>query len=50
MFFLVIYVVVGMWCDVVKFRKFMKERGVKKEFGCSWIEIVGEVYFFVVRD
>lgn len=45
-----IYAAAGMWRDVAKLRKFMKERGVKKEPGRSWIEIAGEVHSFVARD
>ncbi|PKI43928.1 hypothetical protein CRG98_035762 [Punica granatum] len=28
----------------------MKENGVRKEVGCSWIEVGGKVYSFVVAD
>jgi hypothetical protein len=27
-----------------------KERGVKKQFGCIWIEMNGEVHTFVLND
>ena len=28
----------------------MKEKGLQKEMGCSWVEIAGCVNFFVSRD
>eukprot|EP01018_Ginkgo_biloba_P028984 Gb_03512 [translate_table: standard] len=38
------------WDEVAKVRKLMKERGVKKEPGCSWIEIKNSFHAFVVDD
>ncbi|XP_031491520.1 pentatricopeptide repeat-containing protein At2g13600-like [Nymphaea colorata] len=40
----------GMWEGVAEARKIMKERGVKKEVGNSWIEIGGVVERFSVSD
>eukprot|EP01018_Ginkgo_biloba_P000501 Gb_29077 [translate_table: standard] len=34
-----IYATLGRWDAVSKIRKMMKDRGIKKEPGCSWIEI-----------
>ncbi|OVA12878.1 hypothetical protein BVC80_1805g91 [Macleaya cordata] len=41
---------VGRWDDKAKVRKMMRERGVKKEPGCSWIEIGKQVHVFLVDD
>eukprot|EP01018_Ginkgo_biloba_P013099 Gb_10133 [translate_table: standard] len=45
-----IYAASGRWNDVAKMRKMMKDRGVKKEPGRSWIEFKGKVHSFVVGD
>ncbi|XP_031486334.1 pentatricopeptide repeat-containing protein At3g24000, mitochondrial-like [Nymphaea colorata] len=45
-----IYAAAGKWSDVVKVRQKMSDSGVKKEPGCSWIEIDGRVHIFVPHD
>ncbi|GLJ20600.1 hypothetical protein SUGI_0375140 [Cryptomeria japonica] len=45
-----IYAAGGRWDDVAKMRKLMKERGVVKEPGLSWIEVRNKVHTFSVRD
>ncbi|KAM5580176.1 pentatricopeptide repeat-containing protein [Rosa sericea] len=40
----------GKWEIVDKVRKQMKEKGLKKEPGCSWIEITGFLNCFISRD
>ncbi|KAF3774383.1 Pentatricopeptide repeat-containing protein [Nymphaea thermarum] len=45
-----IYAASGQWEAVTKVRGTMKERGVKKEPGCSWIEIGNEIHNFLVGD
>ncbi|PKU59270.1 pentatricopeptide repeat-containing protein At1g25360 [Dendrobium catenatum] len=45
-----IYASFGRWEDVAKVRKLMKDRGVKKEPGCSWIEVENKVHVFLVND
>ncbi|CAK9178456.1 unnamed protein product [Ilex paraguariensis] len=45
-----IYATVGLWDDVAKVRKLMRDRGVKKEPGCSWIEVDNKVHVFLVDD
>eukprot|EP01018_Ginkgo_biloba_P009691 Gb_04616 [translate_table: standard] len=45
-----IYAAAGRWDDVSKMREMMKYRGVKKEPGCSWIEVRKKVHVFVVED
>uniref|UniRef100_A0A7N0TTR2 DYW domain-containing protein n=1 Tax=Kalanchoe fedtschenkoi TaxID=63787 RepID=A0A7N0TTR2_KALFE len=45
-----IYAAAGRWKDVAKVRKLMKERGVKKEPACSWVEIENAVHMFVAND
>lgn len=45
-----IYAAVGRWDDVARVRKLMRDRGVKKEPGCSWIEIENKVHVFLVDD
>ncbi|WCJ32606.1 Pentatricopeptide repeat (PPR) superfamily protein [Euphorbia peplus] len=44
------YAAAGRWDDVAKSRKLMKDRGVKKEPGCSWIEVDSMVHVFLVND
>lgn len=45
-----IYASVGMWENVAKMRKLMKESKVKKEPGISWIEVQDKVFTFIVGD
>ncbi|KVH99308.1 pentatricopeptide repeat-containing protein At1g18485 [Cynara cardunculus var. scolymus] len=40
----------GNWDDVRKIRQRMKKTGLKKEVGCSWIELEGKVYNFLSGD
>lgn len=40
----------GRWDDVKNVRTLMSKRGVKKEPGCSWVEISGQVHIFVSQD
>ncbi|KAF3446737.1 hypothetical protein FNV43_RR11917 [Rhamnella rubrinervis] len=40
----------GRWLDVAKVRKLMRDRGIKKEPGCSWIEVENKVNVFLVDD
>ncbi|KAK7411296.1 hypothetical protein VNO78_02729 [Psophocarpus tetragonolobus] len=40
----------GKWDEVRKVRQRMKEIGLHKDAGCSWIEIGGKVYRFLVSD
>ncbi|XP_043693390.1 pentatricopeptide repeat-containing protein At1g25360 [Telopea speciosissima] len=44
------YATVGRWDDVAKVRKVMRDRGVKKEPGCSWVEVANKVHVFLVDD
>ncbi|XP_057958911.1 pentatricopeptide repeat-containing protein At1g08070, chloroplastic-like [Malania oleifera] len=45
-----IYASVGRWKDVDRVRRLVKEKGIKKPSGCSWIEVAGAVHRFVVED
>eukprot|EP01018_Ginkgo_biloba_P008462 Gb_26311 [translate_table: standard] len=45
-----IYAAAGRWDDVEKVRKMMKEMGIEKVPGCSWIEVDNKVYTFFVGD
>ncbi|KAK7304215.1 hypothetical protein RJT34_15338 [Clitoria ternatea] len=45
-----LYAGLGKWDDVRKVRQRMKEIGLHKDAGCSWIEIGGKVYRFLVGD
>lgn len=45
-----IYANAGIWGEVSKIRSIMKNHKLKKEPGCSWIEIRDEVHAFVVGD
>ncbi|KAH8495755.1 hypothetical protein H0E87_018809 [Populus deltoides] len=38
------------WQDVGELRNLMKQRGISKERGCSWIELNNQVYEFVMAD
>ncbi|KAL2926322.1 hypothetical protein RDABS01_019686 [Bienertia sinuspersici] len=38
------------WEDATVLRKTMKERGLKKEPGCSWIEVDKRIHAFIFRD
>lgn len=40
----------GMWGEVSKIRRIMKDYKLKKEPGCSWIEVKNEVNAFIVGD
>ncbi|XP_057870927.2 pentatricopeptide repeat-containing protein At2g22070 [Cryptomeria japonica] len=45
-----IYSEVGRWGDVQKVWKLMKDRGIRKMPGCSWIEVHKMVHAFCVGD
>eukprot|EP01018_Ginkgo_biloba_P030288 Gb_21435 [translate_table: standard] len=45
-----IYAAAERWDEVAKVRKMLKDKGVKKSPGCSWIEIENMVHAFLVRD
>lgn len=45
-----IYASAGMWDNVAKMRRLMKDSKVKKEPGMSWIEIKDKIYTFIVGD
>eukprot|EP01018_Ginkgo_biloba_P001792 Gb_35793 [translate_table: standard] len=45
-----IYAAAGRWDDVLNVRKMMKAREVKKNPGCSWIEVKNRVYVFLTGD
>lgn len=45
-----IFAAKGRWDDVRKVRKLMSSQGVKKEPGCSWVEVDGQVHVFVSQD
>lgn len=42
-----IYANAGMWDKVDLVREFMEQRGIKKEAGCSWIQIKDRIHSFV---
>lgn len=44
------YARLGKWDEVRKMRQRMKEIGLQKDAGCSWIEIGGKVSRFLVGD
>lgn len=39
-----------MWVEVAEVRRIMKQQGVTKEPGCSWMQIRNKVYSFVTGD
>ncbi|AES77828.1 putative tetratricopeptide-like helical domain, DYW domain-containing protein [Medicago truncatula] len=45
-----VYAIAGMWGEVAKIRSFMKNYKLKKEPGCSWIQVRDEVHAFLVGD
>jgi hypothetical protein len=45
-----IYAAAGRWDDVVKVRTMMKDKGLKKTPGCSFIEVDNTVHTFLVGD
>ncbi|KAJ6807942.1 pentatricopeptide repeat-containing protein-like [Iris pallida] len=45
-----LFAVAGRWDDVRSVRKKLKENGLQKDPGCSWIELGGIVYNFMVGD
>jgi DYW family of nucleic acid deaminases len=45
-----IYSSEGQYVEAAKVRKLMRDRGVKKEPGCSWIEVANNVHSFLVND
>eukprot|EP01018_Ginkgo_biloba_P001961 Gb_38292 [translate_table: standard] len=45
-----IYASAGRWDDVVKVRNMMKDQGVIKEPGRSWIEVKNRVHEFIAED
>ncbi|XP_004288384.1 PREDICTED: pentatricopeptide repeat-containing protein At3g14330 [Fragaria vesca subsp. vesca] len=42
-----VYANAGMWEGVNRVRELMKERGLKKEAGCSWLQIGSRIHTFV---
>ncbi|XP_020571105.1 pentatricopeptide repeat-containing protein At4g13650 [Phalaenopsis equestris] len=44
------YAEIGRWADVVRIRRLMKDRGVIKQPGCSWVEIGRKIHVFTVKD
>ncbi|XP_058112433.1 pentatricopeptide repeat-containing protein At3g02330, mitochondrial [Magnolia sinica] len=45
-----VYAEAGRWAEVSEMRRMMKRNGLKKEPGCSWIEVKSEVHAFLVGD
>ncbi|XP_008784571.2 pentatricopeptide repeat-containing protein At1g18485 [Phoenix dactylifera] len=45
-----LYASAGRWDDARRVRKRMKEIGLRKDPGCSWIDVGGRVYNFVAGD
>eukprot|EP01018_Ginkgo_biloba_P030196 Gb_04417 [translate_table: standard] len=45
-----IYAAAGRWDNVAKVRLMMKDRGLRKTPGCSWIEVKNRVHTFLAGD
>ncbi|XP_057960743.1 pentatricopeptide repeat-containing protein At3g24000, mitochondrial-like [Malania oleifera] len=45
-----IFAAKGRWDDVTEVRALMSSRGVKKEPGCSWVEVNAQVHVFLSHD
>lgn len=44
------YASIGRWEDVSKIRRLMRDRAVKRNPGCSWIELKKKIHVFVADD
>ncbi|XVF63169.1 hypothetical protein PTKIN_Ptkin09bG0066800 [Pterospermum kingtungense] len=44
------YATAGRWDDMANVRKLMRDRGVRKEPGRSWVEVENKVHVFLVDD
>ncbi|KAJ8442597.1 hypothetical protein Cgig2_026539 [Carnegiea gigantea] len=44
------YAAEGQWDGVARVRKLMRDRGVKKEPACSWLDVEKKVHVFLVND
>lgn len=45
-----VYATVGKWDEVSNIRSLMKEKGIRKIPGCSWIEVGQELHVFIASD
>ncbi|WOG93428.1 hypothetical protein DCAR_0312712 [Daucus carota subsp. sativus] len=45
-----VYASAGRWTDVMHTRQLMKEKGLKKSGGCSWLELKNEIHIFYSQD
>ncbi|KAL2320033.1 hypothetical protein Fmac_029002 [Flemingia macrophylla] len=45
-----LYARVGWWNQVARVRKLMKDKGLKPNPGCSWVEVKGKVHRFEAED
>ncbi|KAG5029176.1 hypothetical protein AAZX31_05G115300 [Glycine max] len=45
-----IYAISKRWNDVAEVRRTMKKRGIRKEPGCSWIEVNKQIHAFILGD
>lgn len=45
-----VLVTAKMWVEASKTRKMMRDRGIAKTPGCSWVQVKNRVYSFVVGD
>jgi hypothetical protein len=45
-----VYAESGKWVDVSRTRRLMRQGRLKKEPGCSWIEVQSEMHGFLVGD
>lgn len=44
------YASLGKWSEVMNMRKVMREKGIKKSGGCSWVEVKSKVHSFYSED
>ena len=45
-----LYATLGRRVDVAKVRVMINDRGLKKEPGCSWIDVGNNIHAFLVGD
>ncbi|CAJ1975433.1 unnamed protein product [Sphenostylis stenocarpa] len=45
-----VYATVGKWDEVSNIRRLMKDKGLRKIPGCSWIQVGQELHYFIASD
>ncbi|KAM3300388.1 hypothetical protein ACQJBY_041414 [Aegilops geniculata] len=45
-----LYADAGKWAEVARVRKTMREKGLEQDYGCSWVEVKGDIHAFLTDD